>query len=98
MTITIEQEIDAMMAVICAERDRASSAAEVPDNASCVSCSGTMPTAEENSNRATDVLDELRSMECGTIGTAISFPPMKSITKQLSQFRKQPRTKTKCHV
>lgn len=95
----IEEELDVMLDVIRAERERASSTAQSPDDdASCVSGSGSLsrsaPVIAEDSNRRSDVLDELRIMERRSAISVLSLPPVKTLSKQ--RVAKGYQTKTRC--
>ena len=98
--ISIEEELDAMLDVIRAEREKAVSTSEVPDNHSCVSESGPLTrrssAVAEDSSHPSDVLDELRVMERRTVGSVTSFPPIKSISKH--RHKKEKLSRTRCRA
>ena len=83
---SIEEELEAVLNEVRNEEARATTERDVPDNASCVSGSGSLGQGTivkaEDSSESVDVLRELQSLDSRASTTVISPPLMKTIVKR----------------
>ena len=83
---SIEEELEAVLNEVRNEQARATTKRDAPDNASCVSGSGSLHQGTvvkaEDSSESVDVLRELQSLDSRANTTVMSPPLMKTIVKR----------------
>lgn len=89
--ISIEDELDAVLAAANKQRKREVVCDDIPDDVSCVSGSGSLRhrtvAKVEDCSMAVDVLHELQALDSRTSTTATSPPLVKSISKRRRRRR-----------